>query len=111
MNLNHLIKRMHKKSLSSIAKCHVVAVGVSKKGNVMGITMSTPTLTRHNPHGHAEWKLMTQYGRGLDTIYISRFSKAGNNSCKIEPCPMCKGLADRLQIKIISLTNGENNEQ
>lgn len=112
MKTKHLLKRMHKKSLQSKAKCHVVGVGISKRGNVLGIEMSSPVGSRHAPLGHAEWRLMCKYGKALDTIYISRFSKAGNNSCKISACSMCKGLADRLGIKIISLTNeGDNNNE
>lgn len=111
MNPKHLIKRMHKKSLQSQAKCHVCAIAVSKKGNVLGMAMSTPSPNRHNILSHAEGKLMMKYGRGIDTIYVGRFSHAGNNMCKVDACEMCKGMADRLQIKIISLTNGENNEQ
>ena len=110
MNPKHLIKRMHKKANKSIAKVHVVACAVSRTGNVLGITMSRPVPNRHTPTGHAEWQLMTKYGRGIDTIYISRFSKAGLNQCPISPCKMCNNLASRLQIKIISLTNGANNE-
>ena len=85
----------------------MVAVGISKAGNILGITMSKPVRNRHDPQGHAEWQLMCKYGRGIDKIYIARFSKAGNNSCKIDACPMCKGLADRLGISIVSLTNEE----
>ena len=99
---------MHLKSKQSISKCHVVAVAVSKSGNVLDISMSKPVRNRHDPIGHAEWQLMCKYGRGIDKIYIARFSKAGNNSCKIDPCPMCKGLADRLGITIVSLTNEED---
>ena len=108
MNPKHLIKRMHKKSTQSISKCHVVCVAVSKKGNVLGIAMSRPSLNRYNVSYHAEGQLMLKYGRGIDTLYIARFSKAGNNSCKIDACPMCKGMADRLGIKIVSLTNEED---
>lgn len=105
MKTKHLLKRMHLKSKQSISKCHVVAVAVSKSGNILGITMSKPVRNRHDPQGHAEWQLMCKYGRGIDKIYIARFSKAGNNSCKIDACPMCRGLADRLGITIVSLTN------
>ena len=96
---------MHKKAKQSVAKCHVCAVALSKKGNILGMAISTPSINRYNLLSHAEGKLMTKYGRGIDKIYIARFSKAGNNSCKIDACPMCKGLADRLGITIVSLTN------
>ena len=105
MKTKHLLKRMHLKSKQSISKCHVVAVAVSKKGNILGIAMSRPSLNRYNVSYHAEGQLMLKYGRGIDTLYIARFSKAGHNSCKIDACPMCRGMADRLGIKIISLTN------
>ena len=102
---DYFLKKMHKKSLQSQAKCHVCAIGISKNGNVLGMSMSRPVKNRHDPIGHAEWQLMAKYGRGIDTIYIGRFSKAGHNSCLVHPCSMCKGLSERLQIRIISLTN------
>jgi hypothetical protein len=105
MKQKHFIRMMHKKAKQSVAKCHVCAVALSKKGNVLGMAISTPSINRHNLWSHAEGKLMLRYGRSISTIYISRFSKAGNNSCKIDACPMCKGLADRLGISIVSLTN------
>ena len=105
MKTKHLLKRMHKKSLQSQAKCHVCAVAISKKGNILGMAMSTPSRNRHNILSHAEGKLMMKYGRGIDTIYVGRFSHAGNNTCRVDACPMCKGLADRLGITIVSLTN------
>ena len=110
MNPKHLLKRMHKKSLQSRAKFHVVAVGLSKVGNIIGIEMSHPVIlghvdNRHNPLGHAEWKLLCKYGKKLDTIYISRFSKTGIHKLNISACPMCSAYAKRMGVKIISLTN------
>lgn len=105
MKPKHLIKRMHKKSLQSIAKCHVVAVAVSRSGNILGISMSKPVKNRHDPTGHAEWQLMGKYGRGIDKIYIGRFSHSGMKTCLISPCKICRSLSSRLNIKIISLTN------
>ena len=111
MNPKHLIKRMHKKSLQSYAKVHVVACAISRSGNLLGISMSTPVKNRHDPTGHAEWKLMTKFGKGIDTIYIARFSKRGLREGSISPCKMCSNLASRLNVRIISLTNGENNDE
>ena len=42
MKTKHLLKRMHLKSKQSISKCHVVAVAVSKSGNVLDTYIIDP---------------------------------------------------------------------
>lgn len=97
--MKNVLKWMKHKSKQSLCTYRVVAVGFSRKGNVIGIRMSMPQKNRNNALGHAEYQLMTRYGRKLNKIVIARFNGSGKQ-LPIEPCKNCSGLAERLGITI-----------
>lgn len=97
--MKNVLKWMRRKSKQSVCTYRVVAVGFSRKGNIIGMNMSRPQKNRHSALGHAEYQLMTRYGRKLHKIVIARFNGRGD-MLPIEPCKNCSGLAERLGIII-----------
>lgn len=62
---------------------------------------------RNHPHGggtHAERILINRYGKNIARILIARIGRSGENR-PIDPCPVCKKIADEMGIKIESITN------
>lgn len=100
--MHKFLNRMRNKSKQSICTYKIVAVGLSRKGNVVDITMSKPQRSRNNALGHAEYQLMSKYGRKIHKIVIARFNVRGE-MLPISPCKNCAGFAERLGIVIESL--------
>lgn len=102
---NNLQTRMRRKALKSACNYRVVAVGLDRNGNVLGISTNLPrplqgrTDNNFRCTWHAEERLIYSLPRNLDTIYIARFGKSGL-ARPIDPCKKCKELADKRGIKI-----------
>ena len=98
-----IIEKLKKKSRQAIyTKVRVVAVGLNKKGEVIGISMNIPSTNRFHRKTHAECILIDRYGKNLSTILIARFGRSGTQ-LPIDACPMCKAYAESMGIRIISL--------
>ena len=80
----------------------ISAVGLNKRGEVIGSTFNKIRLPHFRGGLHAEIDLIRRYGKNLKTIVICRVNRTGK-VCKIDPCPNCKKVADKLGIKIISV--------
>jgi cytidine deaminase len=88
-------------------KFKVVAVAVTKKGNVLGLSTNGFRLGLSNRKGagiHAERELIKKYGQKIGKIYIWRYGNNGKNELPIDPCVNCQKIAKKLNIKIISMT-------
>lgn len=109
MFISEIVRKMKKKAMkvkqqpSKIQKYFIVAAGFSKKGNCIDIAINKPAVKPGNRYYHAEGILINRYGRKLDYIYVARFGNNGD-SLPIVPCCQCQAIADRLDIKIISLS-------
>ncbi len=96
-NLRRLAVRKAKKSLCSH---RVSAIGLNKKGEIIGKTFNSPWLDKRRGNSHAEMALMKRYSkRGLKTIIITRVNKSGE-LLPIDPCDVCARTARELGIKI-----------
>lgn len=90
------------KAKQSISKYKVSAIGLSKKGNIVGKCFNKPSVKPGNIGCHAESRLILRYGRKIKTILIYRIGLAGTPK-PIDPCPMCSELARRFNIDIITV--------
>ena len=97
-----LIVRAIKKANQSICKYKISAMGFDRKGNFIGCAMNTPRFSRYGGGNHAEMNLMSQYGSKLKTIVICRTNSHGE-LLPIDPCDTCRGKAEELGIKIVSI--------
>lgn len=88
----HYIRRSH----------FVVAIGVTKKGNIIACNASKPAQAPKKLKQHAEGAIMLRFRNKVDTIYIARFNRK-MEPVSIKPCAVCAALARRLNIKIKSL--------
>ena len=77
----------------------VAAIAYSRKGNVLGTAINTPSDVPGMRHRHAEGILMGKYGKAIHKIIILRVGRRGD-LLPIEPCEVCKKLALRLGITI-----------
>lgn len=77
----------------------VAAVALTKKGNVLGTALSAPSEIPGIRQRHAEGILMGRFGRAIHKIIIIRVGRAGV-LLPIDPCPVCRKLAERLGIII-----------
>lgn len=92
-----------RKSGNNIQKYFIVAAGISKKGNFIEMALNRPAEKPGNRCYHAEGILISKYGRKLEVIYIARFGNSGDE-LPIKPCEQCRSIADRMGIKIVSLS-------
>lgn len=91
-------------------KYNIAAVAVNVRGEILGISRNTFRSflsCRPGSGQHAEMRLINRYKSQIDTIYILRTGGSGN-LLPIDPCSNCKKNADRYGIKIVSLSNPEN---
>lgn len=99
----NLLQRLQKKATQTVySKYHIVAVGFTKKGNVVDVVTNAPAYHPKTFNTHAECRLMCRYGSKMSKIVIVRFGNSGNK-LPIHPCPQCKALAESYNIKIESL--------
>ena len=105
-NFSTYIKRMENKArINRGMKYRVIAIAFTKKGNYLGISMNGYRLGLSNSKGsgeHAEMKLIKQFGKKIDKIFIMRFGKS-MSVLPIHPCDNCSNVAKKLGIKIISI--------
>jgi cytidine deaminase len=103
MTIKEFTELGKQKCLQSICKFRVSAIGLNKDGQIVARAMNIPRF-RHKGGGiHAERALMKNYRfKGIKTILICRTSKNGN-ILPIHPCPVCKKIAKKLNIKIIPI--------
>jgi len=100
------IQKLHRRALkrkTSGWKVQVVAaIAYSRKGNVLGTALSVPSDVPGIRQRHAEGILMGKFGKAIHKIVILRVGRGGT-LLPIQPCSVCKKLADRLGIIIEEL--------
>ena len=112
----HLINRLTNKASISPSKVKIAAIAFTKRNNVLGIEsngfreLSTGADDCFYGKGkHAEMALIKKFGRKISTIYLFRVGHSGN-PLPIDPCPACAKAAQKLGIRIISLTESIKTE-
>jgi cytidine deaminase len=97
---HQLIVRARKKASKSICKFQVAAFGFNRRNECILAKTNTPRFSRHGGGIHAEMAIMRlakQYG--IVRILICRVGKGGAFR-PINPCPRCRKVAEKLNIKI-----------
>lgn len=96
------INRIIKKATKSSCHYRISALGINKKGELIGVSTNTPRFSKLGGGSHAEINLMKKVGPSLKTIIICRTNPKGK-VMPIHPCEVCQTKADELGIKIIPL--------
>lgn len=94
--------RLCKKAAKTTCRFKISAAALNHKDEVIGIVNNSHRFVKYGGGLHAERKLMDRYGKNIKTIIILRIGNSGN-LLPIEPCKVCKEIADKLNIKIISI--------
>ena len=98
-----LIELLRKKAIKhNGCQRRVVAIGFSKRNNIVGIMVNKPAEAPRTFNTHAECRLMLRYGKRISRIVIARFGNDGTQ-LPIDPCPQCAALAASYGITIESL--------
>jgi cytidine deaminase len=90
------------KAKQSTCRYKIAAIGINKKGEVIGSSINKPRFDRLYGGLHAEVSLIRQYKRKLKTIVICRVGNSGR-LLPIDPCIKCRKLAEKFDIKIASI--------
>lgn len=107
MTLLELQQLAIRKAKKSICTYKVSAIGLNKRGEVIGKTFNSPWLDKRRGSSHAEMALMKKYSkRGLKTIILVRVNNDGK-LLPIDPCDVCAKKAQELGIKIKTITDNE----
>jgi cytidine deaminase len=100
--MTNIIRMAVKKASQSVCRYKISAIGLSKKGEVLGSSVNKQRFSRYGGGIHAEMGLIARYGTNLKTIIICRVNAVGK-ICSISPCQNCSDVAKKLGIKIISV--------
>lgn len=96
--MQDLINRAIKKASKSVIKYRVAAIGLNKKGEVLGIVHSIKGVHLKRSF-HAEERLMTRYPK-VKKILIIRIG-IGGKLRPIHPCSVCSKMAKKRGVVII----------
>ncbi len=107
MNINpSLVNLLKKQAEKSPSTYRIGGIAFSNKGNILGTAYNAFRAERLNPGRgigrHCEATLIRKYGHSISTILIMRIGNGGD-ILPIEPCAVCKKLADKFGIKIVSI--------
>lgn len=99
---NNIISLAQRKAGQSRCRYKVSAVGLDRKGRIVGCAMNRHRLPYRGGGVHAEIALMKKYGNKIKSIFICRINKHGD-LLDIHPCEACSQVANKLGIKIYSV--------
>jgi cytidine deaminase len=91
-----------KKAIQSGCRYRIAAVGLDKRGNVIGSTTNRVRFVNKGGGIHAEIALIEKYGKRIKSIFICRVNAQGE-LLNIKPCENCQSVANKLGIKIYSI--------
>lgn len=97
-------KLAKEKAKQSNCRYKISALGFDKKGNYLGASFNKRRFHIKGGGIHAEISLMRKYGSRIKSIVICRINKQGS-LLNISPCKTCQEVADKLGIKIYTITN------
>lgn len=90
------------KALQSSCTYKVSAIGISRKGDILGCSINKRKICKKGMSIHAEVDLIKKYGRKIKTIIVCRVNNKGN-VMPIDPCSTCLKIATRMGINIITV--------
>ena len=94
-----MLKQAIKKAKKSNCKYKIVAIGLNRKGDIIGFSTNIPRFKRFGGSVHAEINLIHKHGSKIRNILITRVGKSGQ-LLPISPCKNCKKVAEKMGIKI-----------
>ena len=97
-----LVRLAVRKAHQSLCHHKVSAIGLNKRGEVIGTAINRPRFSRYGGGIHAEMQLMRSCGPGLRTIIICRIGGSGALR-PIHPCAKCLEKATEHNIKILTI--------
>ena len=105
MNAN-LIKTAIKKASQSTCTYRISAIGLNKRGDILGSSTN-----RHGKEGkgkgkHAEIELIKRYGRKIKIIILCRVGGSGD-ILPIKPCENCQKVIDKMGIKVLTVQEND----
>lgn len=92
------------KAKQSNCRYKISALGFDKKGNYLGASFNKKRFHIKGGGIHAEIALIKKFGPRMKSMVICRINKQGS-LLNISPCKTCQAVADKLGIKIFSITN------
>jgi cytidine deaminase len=92
-----------KKAQQSLCRYRISALGLNRKGEIIGSSINKTRFDHKGGGLHAESNLISKYGNQLKTIIICRVGLSGN-ILPIHPCVNCSSLADKFDIKIKTIS-------
>jgi cytidine deaminase len=101
LNKNILVTAINK-ALKSTCNYKVSAIGLNRKGDIIGTAMNKHRYCRYGGGLHAEMELVRKYGRKVKTIVICRVNNNGD-ILPIDPCDVCKKMLGKLGIEIVTI--------
>ena len=104
--MKNIKKILINKANNSICRYKVSAIAFSRKNNILGICFNGFRFSKYGGGIHAERKLMSMYGKKISYIVICRTNGKGD-ILPIEPCYVCKKIADKLGIIIKTIEKEE----
>ena len=99
MTIESIAKQKAKQSLS---KFRISAIGLDKRGRILGSATNKPRFNRSGGGIHAEMALLKRYRKNIAIIIICRIGNAGT-VLPIEPCKTCRRVLGKLGIKITTI--------
>ena len=102
--MNEIVELARKKAskMNKHLNYRVVAVGLSRKGDLVGIRTNSFGLKSGKKNGkHAERELLKRYGNRVRSIVLLRFGYSGG-ILPIKPCENCQKLLDKLGVKVVT---------
>lgn len=104
------IKAAKAKAMQSTCTQRIGALGFNRNGDCIMKTFNRHKFDRKGGGEHAERQILEQARRkGIVEILICRVARDGA-TLPIEPCTMCKAIAEKLGIKIVSVPAERENE-
>lgn len=100
----NIVEKATHKALQSPCKFKISALGFNRKGELVMSVTNSFRFPRKGGGIHAEARIMEQAKRkGIKTILICRVG-LGGELLPIEPCEHCSKIAEKLNIRIVSLS-------
>jgi cytidine deaminase len=101
--MNAIQDRAINKAKQSQAKYKISAIGLDRRGNLLGSACNQLRFSKFGGGLHAEMLLLHRYGNKVKTIILCRVGRGGD-VLPIEPCDKCQKVLDKLKIKVVSIT-------
>jgi len=98
-----IVEVLIKKAKQSTCRYRISCLGLNIKGEYLGSATNKPRFSRLHGGLHAEIALISRYGKQLKTIVLCRVGASGELR-PIHACKNCQSVADKLGIKIVTLS-------